>query len=123
MLKVLDALMLPNSAYQDVPNLAAMILVLKGLLYIDLDDVVNGYSSYNKAIMLDPDVDKALAMVSDLGNHGYRQQALQLLGNVEDIYHQEPDSKLSKSRALLDKEISSLRQAIQMDLEKSEAGK
>jgi hypothetical protein len=43
MLKVLDALMLPNSAYQDVPNLAAMILVLKGLLYIDLDDVVNGY--------------------------------------------------------------------------------
>ncbi|MCH7332357.1 hypothetical protein [Acinetobacter modestus] len=123
MLKVLDALMLPNSAYQDVPNLAAMILVLKGLLYIDLDDVVNGYSSYNKAIMLDPDVDKALAMVSDLGNHGYRQQAIQLLGNVEDIYHQEPDSKLSKSRALLDKEISSLRQAIQMDLEKSEAGK
>jgi hypothetical protein len=35
--------------------------------------------------MLNPDIDKALAMVSDLGNHGYRQQALQLLGNVEAV--------------------------------------
>jgi hypothetical protein len=44
MLKVLDALMLPNSAYRDIPNFDAMIYVLKGLLFVDMKDPENGYN-------------------------------------------------------------------------------
>lgn len=120
MLKVLDTLMLPNSAYRDIPNLDAMIFVLKGLLFIDMGDVSNGYDSYHKAILLDPDIDKALAMVSDLGNHGYRQQALQLLDVAETEYDKQSDIMLTRPRDYSDKQIVQLRQAIQMDLKNSE---
>jgi hypothetical protein len=120
MMKVLDAFMLPNSAYRDIPNLDAMILVLKGLLFVDMGDVSNGYDSYHKAILLNPDIDKALAMVSDLGNHGYRQQALQLLGVAEAEYVKQPDLMLAKPRAYSNEQIVQLRQAIQIDLKNSE---
>ena len=119
MLRTLDILMLPNSTYRDIPNLDAMIFVLKGLLFVDMGDVSNGYDSYHKAILLNPDMDKALAMVSDLGNHGYRQQALQLLGVAEAEYVKQPDLMLAKPRAYFNEQIAQLRQAIQMDMENS----
>lgn len=118
MLNVLDALIERNSPYKDVPNIEAMILVLKGLLSVALAQSEAGYKYYEQAIQLAPDIDKAMAMVADLGNHGYRVQALKLLDVAEAKYRKQPDSGLNRSREFFDKEIDHLRQNLILDLKK-----
>jgi len=118
MLKILDALIEPNSPYKDVPNLEAMILVLKGLLSVALAQPELGYKYYDQAIRLDPDMNKSMAMVADLGNHGYQQLALKLLNIAELEYRKQPDSELTKSRAFFNQEIGQLRRNLIIDLQR-----
>lgn len=118
MLNLLDALRLPTSKYRELPNFDSMIYVLKGLLFVAMKDPENGYNSYNKAILLNPDIDKSLAMVSDLGNHGYRSQALQLLDVAEEAYRKQSDVTLTRPRSFFDEKIIQLRYAINTDLKR-----
>ncbi|MGE4316482.1 hypothetical protein [Acinetobacter sp.] len=118
MLNVLDALIKPNSPYKNVPNLEAMILVLKGLLSVALAEPELGYKYYDQAIRLDPDMNKSMAMVADLGNHGHRQLALKLLDVAEAEYRKQPDSGINRSRVFFDEKIVQLRKNLILDLKK-----
>lgn len=118
MLNVLDALIEPNSPYRDVPNIEAMILVLKGLLSVALMQPDFGYQYYDQAIRLDPDMNKSMAMVADLGNHGHRQLALKLLDVAEAEYRKQPDSGINRSRVFFDEKIVQLRKNLILDLKK-----
>jgi hypothetical protein len=57
-------------------------------------------------------------MVSDLGNHGYRQQALQLLDVAEEAYRKQSDVTLTRPRSFFDEKIIQLRYAINTDLKR-----
>ena len=62
------------------------------------------------------DVDAALSMVAEMAGAGHYVQARQLLDAARNIYRQQPDLTLKRSRTIYDAEFKRLARMLQEDM-------
>ncbi|MFV5384509.1 hypothetical protein [Acinetobacter junii] len=116
MLTLLDTLNEKNSRYLNIPEFGAMTNFLKGMLYTALQQPEKAYQKYQETLKENKNIDMGLSMVADLGNHGYRELALQLLDQLELTLRQKPTKDLIQTKEFYYLQINRLRENIQQDI-------
>lgn len=85
---------------------------LRGLLYNYLAQPELMLEFYSRAIELYEDTDAALAMVTEVANAGYLEEALQLLEQARQVLSKQTDLELKRSRASYESDIEHLEQVL-----------
>lgn len=113
---ILDAL-LGNPSYKSMEGFEAIVIFLKGYMLLAQHKPAEAYMQFEYTLQLSRNITDGLNMVAALGNAGYRQLGLNLLGKVKEMYQQLPDSKLQRSREYYTNTIHQLQYELKRDLQ------
>lgn len=78
-----------NASYRNFKDFLALSKYMEAQIYIGQHRPREAYISFYEAAKAYKDLSAALAMVAELANYGYREQALQLLSEIDVIYKTE----------------------------------
>lgn len=106
-LKLLDA-MSGSSIYSQFPLFIRLQHYLRGQLYLYLQQPETMLKEYSQAITHYNETDAALAMVAEVASGDYPIEALILLKQAEQVFLQQADHKLKRSRSLYEADIKYL---------------
>lgn len=94
--------------YNQFPLFIRLQHYLYGQLYLYLHQPEKMLSEYSQAISRYNETDAALAMVAEVATAGYVVEALQLLQQAEQVFINQHDRKLKRSRASYQEDINHL---------------
>lgn len=106
-LKLLNS-MGESPVYNQFPLFIRLQHYLRGQLYLYLQQPDPMLKEYSQAIARYNETDAALAMVAEVATAGYATEAITLLEQTEQIFKQQEDRKLKRSRASYEKDIKNL---------------
>lgn len=101
-----------SSAYKHLPLFIRLQHYLRGQLYLYLQQPKEMLTEYGQAISHYNETDAALAMVAEVATAGYTIEALHLLAQAEQVFLQQNDRKLKRSRTSYEKDIKNLYAAL-----------
>lgn len=110
-LKLLNS-MGESPVYNQFPLFIRLQHYLRGQLYLYLQQPDPMLKEYSQAIARYNETDAALAMVAEVATAGYATEAITLLEQTEQIFKQQEDRKLKRSRASYEKDIKNLHSAL-----------
>lgn len=110
-LSLLDS-MGESPVYNQFPLFIRLQHYLRGQLYLYLQQPDPMLKEYSQAIARYNETDAALAMVAEVATAGYATEAITLLEQTEQIFKQQEDRKLKRSRASYEKDIKNLHSAL-----------
>lgn len=110
-LKLLDS-MGESPVYNQFPLFIRLQHYLRGQLYLYLQQPEPMLKEYSQAIARYNETDAALAMVAEVASAGYSKEAITLLEQMEQVFKQQEDRKLKRSRASYEKDIKNLHSAL-----------
>jgi tetratricopeptide (TPR) repeat protein len=94
-----------NSSYQKIYTFKKLYFYCKARLYMKMSDYAASLANYKIAMKLYGDTDAALSMVAEVGNKNRPVEALILLAQAEELYKNQSDISLRRSRNVYDKEF------------------
>jgi len=98
-----------HAGYNKISVYQRLSPYLKAKVYLAMYQDKLAVTYYQEAIQRYDDVEAGLMMVAELGTYGSVQDALNLLNKVDEVYQQQDVSKLRRSKAEYDMEISRLK--------------
>jgi len=98
-----------NQNYKKINTFKRLYFYCKARLYMKMSDYSASLENYKIAMSLYGDTDAALSMVAEVGNRDRPVEALILLAQAENIYKNQSDLSLKRSRKLYDKEFPRMR--------------
>lgn len=101
-----------SPVYNQFPLFIRLQHYLRGQLYLYLQQPEPMLKEYSQAIAHYNETDAALAMVAEVATAGYPTEAITLLEQTEQIFKQQEDRKLKRSRASYEKDIKNLHSAL-----------
>lgn len=101
-----------NAVYNQYPLFQRLTPYLKAKIYLEKGDQVEFIHYYQLAIHHYADVEAGMMMVAEVGSMGYNQEALLLLDQVENIYKNQAQSNLKRSKKEYDFEIMRVREIL-----------
>lgn len=110
-LKLLNS-MGESPVYNQFPLFIRLQHYLRGQIYLYLQQPEPMLKEYSQAIARYNETDAALAMVAEVATAGYATEAITLLEQTEQIFKQQEDRKLKRSRASYEKDIKNLHSAL-----------
>lgn len=110
-LKLLNS-MGESPGYNQFPLFIRLQHYLRGQLYLYLRQPDPMLKEYSQAIARYNETDAALAMAAEVATAGYATEAITLLEQTEQIFKQQEDRKLKRSRASYEKDIKNLHSAL-----------
>lgn len=110
------ASMSANPRYQRFPLFQRLMPYLKARVYLAQGKVDLAAEQYDQAMQLYAESGSALMMVSELALAGEQEAALKLLPQALEIYRNQPDSSLRRSRAEYDDEFARLERDLRADI-------
>lgn len=110
-LKLLNS-MGESPVYNQFPLFIRLQHYLRGQLYLYLQQPDPMLKEYSQAIARYNETDAALAMVAEVATAGYATEAITLLEQTEQVFKQQEDRKLKRSRASYEKDIKNLHSAL-----------
>lgn len=88
----------------------------EGLLLLAERDLERAMPALSEAMKLHTDADVAFSIVAHVGSAGYPAEALQLLGQMENIYMSNPRNDIGPVSAGLEAEMARLKQVLREDV-------
>lgn len=101
-----------SPVYNQFPLFIRLQHYLRGQLYLYLQQPEPMLKEYSQAIAHYNETDAALAMVAEVASAGYSKEAITLLEQTEQVFKQQEDRKLKRSRASYEKDIKNLHSAL-----------
>ena len=101
-----------NAVYNRYPLFQRLTPYLRAKIYLAKGNQVEFMHYYQLALQHYADVEAGMMMVAEVGSMGYTQEALLLLDQVENIYKNQSQSNLKRSKKEYDFEVMRVREIL-----------
>lgn len=108
-----------SPVYNQFPLFIRLQYYLHGQLYRYLQQPDKMLSHYSLAIQHYQETDAALAMVAEVASAGYFIEALELLNQASQVFAQQPDRSLKRTRASYETDIAYLYETLRNSIEQA----